>query len=62
MTKEQIQSQIEALIRKAETGEQWAEICRLAAALPQIEKTERDWTIIGAWRAAVSHNSKGKTE
>jgi hypothetical protein len=29
MSKEQIQNLIERLIRTAETGEQWAEICRL---------------------------------
>jgi hypothetical protein len=27
------QDQIDELVRKAETGEQWAEICRLEAAL-----------------------------
>lgn len=31
MSAEQIQSQIEKLRRTAETGEQWAEICRLEA-------------------------------
>lgn len=33
MTSQEIQSQIDTLIPKAETGEQWAEICRLEAEL-----------------------------
>ena len=33
ITVEQLQAEIEARIRHAETGEQWAEICRLEAEM-----------------------------
>jgi hypothetical protein len=36
MTREDIQAEIDALIPKAETGEQWAEICRLEALMVEI--------------------------
>jgi hypothetical protein len=39
MEKPITQDQLDALIRKAETGEQWAEICRLEAELAKTEKT-----------------------
>lgn len=37
MTREEIQSEIDALIPKAETGEQWAEICRLEALMVELQ-------------------------
>lgn len=40
MTSQEIQSQIDALIPKAETGEQWAEICRLEVEM--VAATARD--------------------
>jgi len=35
---EEIREQIEGLIPKAETGEQWAEICRLEALAVELER------------------------
>lgn len=38
MTDKQIRKALDSLIRKAESGEQWAEICRLEAEM----KSRRD--------------------
>lgn len=42
MDPEELQSEIESLIRKAETGEQWAEICRLEAVMVDMIRVNED--------------------
>lgn len=42
MTATEIRAEIESLLNaKPETGEQWAEICRLEAMAEEIEREER---------------------
>lgn len=53
-TSEKIRAHLEPLIRKAETGEQWAEICRLEAEmLAHPEKEYRAQDILAA--AGLKH-------
>ena len=38
---DELENHIDALMQKAETGEQWAEICRLEAMLVEMRERER---------------------
>jgi hypothetical protein len=40
MTREELEAEIDELMTKAETGEQWAEICHLEVMLEEIKRTE----------------------